>query len=113
MVARQQEQEARMGTTCKCKILRSYSLVMAEHVCVLTVMISTQSYTYDKMYSQIHINKRRLKMMKTMASMVLYAYDPDTLEAGGSGVENKPWLPIKFKACQGCVQPCFKKTVKQ
>lgn len=86
---------------------------MMEHVCVLTVMVSTQSYTCDKMYSQIHTNKRRLKMVKTKPSLVLYAYDPDTLEAGASGAENKPWLHIKFKACQGYVQLCFKKTVKQ
>lgn len=109
MVARQQEQEARMGTTCKCKILRSYSLVMVEHVCVLTVMISTQSYTYDKMYSQIHINKRRLKMMKTMASMALYAYDPDTLEAGDQELKTSLGYISSLRPARAACNPVSRK----
>jgi hypothetical protein len=66
------------------------------------------------MSPQTCTDKCNIKTVNIKPSVVAHVYNPCTveMEAGESGIENKPWLlHSEFKACQGYVKPYFKKTM--
>lgn len=40
--------------------------------------------------------------------MVAHAYNPNTQELEAGGVQDHPWLCVKFEASMGYMGPCFK-----